>query len=399
MPKREKLSDYINELTLYYSARLDQQQAFKSKIISLLFWWLLALPILFIITISYSFILLVFPRATNKKDNVENISKICIARSFATSNKLHFLSMESVVFFSDKPFNKTERMNIYNLPFTYRVASFIRSISIFFKDFSMLSTEVSKYLSWEDSFRAFKLYVPRFPHKVSFTAYFYETLRFYTPNTVVTGNKEDRFALSEQSVCRAMGIELVCYPHGLEYAIKLPRGVVGDTFYCYSNATKKYYDEIYNTFGQKFIYSSDIVEKLLGRKFVTKDTTKRVVFFPESRGKAINLMILSYLLDNGVDLYLKLHPLDSAKTYMDIGLSCDKIIDDFNEAISGNIVLARKSTVLLEALYSGSASCAVLFAPSDKKSFDEQFPSLWDDRINQAANIDDLMQWLHSEIE
>tara|TARA_R100001224_G_scaffold111329_1_gene91175 strand:- start:20589 stop:21788 length:1200 start_codon:yes stop_codon:yes gene_type:complete len=397
VPKEKQLSDYINELTLYYGARPERQYDGMSKALSLLLWWLVAFPALFTITAIYSFILFIFPRKVDRHAKCE--AKICVARTFATSSKLGFLEEESVRFFSENPFSKLNKSNIYNLPFKHRLIAFFRSFSVFFKDFPKLSSEASNYLPLRDSFRAIKLYIPRFAHKVNFTSYFSELLDLYNPTAVITGNKEDRFALSEQTICKEKGIKLVCYPHGLEYAIQLPRGVVGDAFYCYSQATKKYYEEIYKSFDQTFIYSPEVVQKLLGRQVEKKNVERRVVFFPESRGKDINLMIVSLLLEKGLDVYLKLHPLDSADSYIELGLPSEKIIEDFNQAILGNVILARKSTVLLEAIYSGSLSCALLFNSEDNKAFHEQFPSLWDDRIKQVTDIDELMQWLSSKLD
>lgn len=396
MLKKEQLSDYINELTLYYGARPERQYEGTSKALSLLLWWLLVFPALLTVTAIYSFILFIFPRKVDKHAKCE--TKICVARTFATSNKLRFLTTEAVTFFSEKPFSKVEQNNIYNLPLKHRLIAFLRSFSIFFKDFPKLSSEVSNYLPLRDAFSAIKLYIPRFAHKVNFTSYFSELLNIYNPSVVVTGNKEDRFALSEQTICKEKGIKLICYPHGLEYAVQLPRGVVGDSFYCYSQATKKYYEDIYKNFDQTFIYSPEVVQRLLGRQVEKKNVERRVVFFPESRGKDINLMILSLLLENGIDVYLKLHPLDSKDDYIELGLPPENIIDDFSQAISGNVILARKSTVLLEALYSGSLSCALLFDSDDRKSFHEQFPSLWDDRIKQVTDVDELIQWLSYKV-
>ena len=392
-------SDYVNELYLYFKSYQKGRKRVSSLFIFLPFWWMIIVPIIFFLTIGYLAALCVMPRV---KANVKMVKggKLCVARTFATVNKLNFLKVESVKFYNEMPFSYETPVNLYNLQIKQRVKAFINGVIIFFIDVFKLGLEIAKYLNFKDTLRAIQLYTFRIPHKVGFSAYIEQLIDYEKPNIVVTGNKEDRFALSEQTVCRRKAIELICYPHGLEYGMRLPRGVVGDKFFCYSQETKSYYENIYSCTGQEFHYAPDIVAKMLGNATRSEDVITappRIVFFPESRGKDINLKIISELLRAKLEIYLKLHPLDSEDAYLALGLKEDNLILDFDDAITGNVVLARKSTVLLEAVYCSSSSCALLFDSGDEQVFNEQFPSLWDERIMRVRNIEQLCDWLKTE--
>jgi hypothetical protein len=87
---------------------------------------------------------------------------------------------------------------------------------------------------------------------------------------------------------------------------------------------------------------------------------------------------------------LKLHPKEKQEEYQKYNL---EIIEDFNEAIIGNICFSRKSTILLEALYNDSISSAILINQKDKTIF-SNFPSLQIKDINQAYNFKELANWI-----
>ena len=65
------------------------------------------------------------------------------------------------------------------------------------------------------------------------------------------------------------------------------------------------------------------------------------------------------------------------------------IIKDFNEAISNNYCIARKSTILLEALYNNSLSYALLPDKQDKLIL-KMFFLLWDERIKKIYTFNEL---------
>lgn len=390
-----KYSDYINELALYFDVDVDVTNSFLARTIHQVVWlFLLAVPASFIY-FAYATYLLLIPRRSCV--NIKSSQRICISRSFATSNKLSFLKNENVIFLAEKPTDIRSANNLYALPFFWRLRVYLNSFRLFLRDILYLLKDVSNYVPSVNLIRALKFYILRVPHKVGFEAYLEYLLGKTRPHALITGNKEDRFALAEQSLSKKLRIPLVCYPHGLEYAMKLPRGVVGDEFYCLSAATQTHYSLIYNDFGQHFVYSEEIAKEMLGRPSSGHASHKKVVFFPESRGIDVNQRIVQKLVELDVDFCIKLHPSDSIRNYLEFGVSTTQEVTDFDIAIAGNVVLARKSTVLLEALYSGSTSCAVLIDDQDKRFFENEFPSLWDSRIHRAYSFDDLVTWLNSQ--
>lgn len=388
---KAKYSDYINEIYLYYNFGLKHSNPSFLRFLLIILWCIIA-PFFILSHITYSVILLLTPRCKIIKPRA--FSGVCIARTFATKNKLEFLKSDGISFFNEAPFSVNDNFNLYSLPFLYRLKSFIFSNILFFFDLIKIAKESSAFVPAEMLFKFIVSYLIRIPHKVNFESYLYQFISYVKPEFLVTGNKEDRFALAEETVAMSNCLELVCYPHGLEYAVRLPRGVVGNKFYCYSDATKKHYDSIYNDKQQVFFFSSLVVSNLLGKKVDISGKSKNLVFFPESRGKNINCMIVKWMIEKKIPFFLKLHPLDSEMHYTELGFDSNRFIQNFDAAISGNIVLARKSTVLLEALYSDSESCAVLIDDEDYESYNSLFPSLWDERIVKHRNFDSLLQWL-----
>ena len=118
-----------------------------------------------------------------------------------------------------------------------------------------------------------------------------------------------------------------------------------------------------------------------------------VIFFPESRGREVNYRIIQQLSEAGVEFKVKLHPSDSVVNY-DPYLTEEDVISDFADAISNNICLARKSTVLLESLYNSSTPIAVLFDEIDRSFCEYVFPSLSDPSIRRTYNVEEFISTL-----
>lgn len=392
-----KFSDYINELVLYFNIDVTRCNPLIKCLFNCFFFAVLFFIPFLLVHLLYASYLLFCPRRV--KDSYDIGASICVSRSFATSNKLTFLEADNVVFFSEKPTKCNASDDLYAVSLRARVSIFFKCIITFFTDYAELSRDVIRYLSPSKLLFVSRFYIMRLPHKVGFSSYLAHLLMRYKPRNLITGNKEDRFALVEQNLAKQLNIPLICYPHGLEYAMKLPRGVVGDVFYCLSDATKEHYDAIYVNSGQEFVFSEKIVLRMLGTQIKSHKSQKKIVFFPESRGIEINQRIIKELLSHNVEFYIKLHPSDSISNYEMLGVSHHCVLDDFDDAISGNLVIARKSTVLLEALYSGSFSCAILIQENDMHFFETEFPSLWDSRIQRAYTFNELINWLNSNAD
>jgi hypothetical protein len=151
---------------------------------------------------------------------------------------------------------------------------------------------------------------------------------------------------------------------------------------------------MYNS--SKFVFDKEIITSLFKRGSVHEDGEK-IVFFSEPRESTVNHRIITDLLPllkiSNLSLAVKLHPKDCLEEYIHYDV---EIIEDFNMAIKGNICFARKSTVLVEALYNGSKVSAILLNSKDKVIF-YSFPSLQSDEINKSYTIKDLGEWIVNE--
>lgn len=215
----------------------------------------------------------------------------------------------------------------------------------------------------------------------------------YLPNfkgcTYYTGSNLDRFSVIEWDIARKNNIKTVCIPHGLEYGYRFPKGFSADLFYANSEYAANHLNKLYNT--KKYVYDDDIVTRMF-KLPGSSQHEKMVVFFTEQQEFYVNKEILSALIPKlkgkGINMYVKLHPGDTKAHYE----GCDyKYITDYGLSLTNNIVVSRKSTVLLEALYNNSTAIAIITTQKDKAVF-ETFPSLASDRIIKTYDIDSLYQ-------
>jgi hypothetical protein len=206
-------------------------------------------------------------------------------------------------------------------------------------------------------------------------------------STFYTGQNLDRYAIVEDVTSKRYNIKTVNIPHGLEYGFKCPYGFTSDVFYANSRNAAEYLNKLYNT--NKFIFDIDVTTKMF-KLDKGQPHPKYVVFFTEPRDVYVNLDILNQLkplLDkDGIALHLKLHPIDKESNYSHLGLD---IITDYNMSLTGNICIARKSTILLEAVYNDSISIAIITNVKDQSTF-INLPSLNDERIIKTNNVNEL---------
>lgn len=231
----------------------------------------------------------------------------------------------------------------------------------------------------------FKFYCIRLPHKAVYEAFLFETLKNNEIEIVVTASKEDRFAVVQDRLCRTLGIKLRCFPHGLEYSTFLPNGLPGDEFLCLTRDAADDLRQVYKS--DKFIFRPDEVE-LMFQKGVKRQPIDKIVFFPESRGLDVNRKIMTELAEAGITFYVKLPAGADVDLYAPV-LTKSMLIHDFEVAISNSICLARKSTVLVEAIYNNSTPYAILIDENDQL-IANFIPSLNDSRIRKIKSIDSL---------
>lgn len=219
--------------------------------------------------------------------------------------------------------------------------------------------------------------------------------RFFRGKNYYMMNNLDRYSVIEDKTAHKYNIKTFNIPHGIEYGFKFPKGFASDVFYTYADNTATYLNKMYNT--TKYVYRADVMEKLLSCDYEQKESP-RIVFFTEPREIYVNQRIIENILpimkERGLRLYLKLHG-DKPSDYSDYDVT---ILANFAEAITGNICFARKSTILLEAIYNHSVPIAIITNPKDNAMF-ENFPSLNTDKIIKTFNENDLMEVVEKEYQ
>ena len=225
-------------------------------------------------------------------------------------------------------------------------------------------------------------YSKRFIHTAFYRRIEQEFISHSDYQIMYTGNNLDRFAYNEEIIAKDCNKELRVIPHGIEYGYMFPKCFVGDVFYtCSPNAAEEL-NKLYGT--KKFQFSQEIGDLMFKSNGLASEYTK-VVYFTEPREHYVNNEIINsifpILKQAGVSVYLKLHPIDKRENYQELFDLGIEEITDFQEAISGNICVGRKSTTLLEAIYNNSVAVAILINSKDKSVF-SAFPSLQDSRIS-----------------
>jgi hypothetical protein len=261
--------------------------------------------------------------------------------------------------------------------------SFIKSLD----SLKQISLEVSKKIGKNSVGIVNQIYAKRLVHTFLYGEALAKVIKMSAPNNLYTGNNLDRFAIVEEKIAKKFNIKLFCVPHGLEYGFKFPKVFTGDVFYTTSRNTSEFLNKLYGV--NKFIFSEDIIKTCFIRNY--SKSKRIVVFFTESREICVNFEILSSIAPvfekNNIPFYVKLHPKDNAANYQKLDL---KFITNFDEAISNNICIARKSTILLEGIYNNSISIAILTNPKDI-SFFTKFPSLQTSEIYKSTSMAELI--------
>ena len=348
--------------------------------------WLLFVVSFFIVFFSSCFLPLFIFFFGRKRPLVGDC--FAIIRSPAALSKLQFLKeIGDIVFYNDS-LSRDNAESMYLIGgFFFRLLSFVIVPANSLRDLISVFNDARRLLGWKRAGYAVLYFSRRIAHKCIFQRHLELMIKLVRPAAYYTGNKEDRFALVERRICREYLISVKCIPHGLEYGFEMPGGLVGDDFYCSTSRAKERLSALYPV-GQNFIYDPDIAKKMFFRG-KTLGSIDKIVFFTEARGIKINQKIMSYMTELELPFFVKIHPKDSYANYSGI-ISQEKIVKDFNFAIANSVCLARKSTVLVEALYNNSRSIAVLIDSGDKGYANFVMPSLLDEGIQRAYSLDEL---------
>lgn len=330
----------------------------------------------------------------SKKITLPLTKNIAFVRSRATSSKINkvkdkfdFICISEGVTFRDE-----SMLSLFNcIPFYFFVLKFPYLLLSSCKDLLLIRRELSFFFKESSVDKVVKFYTQRVLlksiYKLMICCVVKKQKKVNPDLKIFTGNKEDRFAMVEQKIATETHCELICIPHGLEYSFKFPTGIAGDTFYCTSYASYILLNQIYDN--KNFIFDADLNESIYssGEKGIS-NKEKKIYFFTESRDINVNRNIISLLNKNGVEFKVKLHPADSITNYSDLNIEVES---DYNTSLTNSVCIARKSTVLLEALYNNSTAIAFLIDSKDDYYATYVFPSLSDDQIKRAFTIEELL--------
>jgi hypothetical protein len=416
-----KKSDYINDIFLHFYMKQEEiKHDIKSKAINsisfdmyrgnwhlycqtaitngitipfftrILFYIIgfLGYLISFFIIFSGSLMISCFTFFIRKEKSRTDLSAFSLIRSYAALEKMKFLKGE-VGFLSDKLL-KDEMPSIYSqFNYSSRISSLWMVPLYSIRDYFLIIKDSKDLLGVIYTGFILLYFSMRVPQKCIMEFYLGCILKNKKQDVkhFFTGNKEDRFAILEKRLCKKYHVPVTCIPHGIEYSFKTPAGLVGDKFYCSTRNAADHLSLLYEQ-NNRFVFDEKIASAMFCKHEYVK-TIEGIVFFPESREPEINLLIMQAVIELGFSLTVKLHPLDTEKNYCSIA-SQVTFTKDFNFAISNHICLARKSTVLVEAIYNNSIPIAVLIDKRDRFFVEQMLPSLADDKIRKVLSYKEL---------
>lgn len=333
--------------------------------------------------------MLVIPHSDKVKTE-EN--RFAIIRTPAAKKKLAFLKDVNT-----KIEQLTDKETVYNcFRRTKRVGWVLKAWYMAYGELRHYKTMIKESIGINSALDAFTYYSKRVVHTLLYSYMLDDYFAANEGKTFYTGNNLDRFAIIEGQVAKIHNIKTVCISHGLEYGFKLPHCFTCDKFYTTSGQAAKHLNVLYNT--EKFMYKEEIARQMFKVSY-GKKKERSLVFFTEPREVYVNIRIIDELLPlmdkEQMRLTIKLHPKDKKLDYEKYK---DRVnfIEDFNDAVSQNICFSRKSTTLLEAVYNGSVSGAILINAKDIAVFNT-FPSLQDEKIKVFYSTSNLFEWLKRE--
>ncbi|WP_146250808.1 hypothetical protein [Nonlabens dokdonensis] len=311
---------------------------------------------------------------------------ITIVRTTALKNKVESLNMRCEY---EDPYDKTSIYKYFSR--TIRCSWVCTSLFTSFNQYSSLKKLIISYQGTNSIHLINEFYGKRLVHLNLYKKVLDAYLKQNNLDRLFTSNNLDRFAMVESKLAKKYKVQLIGIPHGLEYGFKFPKCFTGDIFYATSDFAVKYFNNLYKT--SKFVFDKEFITSIF-RKKQTDNNDIKIVYFSEPRESFVNHDIIRGLLPlfkkQNMILSLKLHPKEREEDYDDYDV---EIIENFNNAITGNICFSRKSTILLEALYNNSMSSAILLNNKDRTFF-SNFPSLQTEEINQAFSFHELESWI-----
>jgi hypothetical protein len=345
--------------------------------------------------LSYFYIIIKSPWKIPKDKNLFNSiafihSKASLSRFKSIINKKELL----VIFDNLNLKEDTMQKNCHQFTSYFGLLTKIEFIMLspkilraFLRELLLLTKEIKPIFP-----KAYRLHIlNKYINRIMLTSYYDFVSNHFiseckTINTIYSGEKESRFAIIQNRICDNFGFKSVCIPHGLEYNINYPLGLFGNTFYATSQRAKEVLAKFYPQ--KKIIFDVDFMQKIFSRNKERKDQRK-LVFFTDSRNIQLDYKIISFLSENFIKIYVKLHPNDLKDNYSMIK---DVIfIDEFDDAITNNFVMSRNSTVLLEASFNYSIPISILLNEYDFFISSYLYPSLASEIVIKVSKLENLL--------
>jgi len=358
--------------------------------------YLLHFPLIFFyVTIGFIvsfflaiYVFLFFRNAPFSKD----LDSLYVFRNFSAYKKVKFLFSDKVHVVNDSlnVFSNEGFTSLYSQNFLFRLVNVFVLPVIFLVNYGKIIKHVFKFYGLSEIGSVLFFYILRLPHILLY----FRSLRFFLKNNsgikkIYSSNKECRFGALDIEVTREFSLECICVPHGIEYSFRLPLGLPGTVFYCYSLQCAQLFRKIYKDNSSNFIFDKTLVDKILLNS-ASNDTQHKVVFFTEPRRLDVNIKIIKELYLSGIKFGVRLHPQDSEKNYNSLDF---KVLFVQKYFVSNTICIARKSTILLEAACNGSLAIAVLADDDDRKCFNI-LPSLNSNVVSKIYSYRDLISFL-----
>lgn len=335
---------------------------------------------------SFVYLVYLMLRIPHRDSIDETVNSFAVLREKAAINKFKNIELSKEIE------NPWERDSIYRLFSRFkRVRWVFKSYVRSFKSMGQIRKIYKGYTGRKSQYVTMDFYKKRIVHSELYGCLMDAYFQHLKEKTYYTGSNLDRFSIIEEQLAGKYGIKTICYPHGLEYGFRFPKGFSCDVFYATTEYAAKFLNNLYET--KKFIFDESIISLMyrLPQKKSIENSPRKVVYFTEPREVEVNIRILEGLIPSlsseGIGVFLKLHPGDKKDNYEGMNVT---ILTDYVEALTNVICVARKSTVLLEALYNNSVPIAILTNKKDTTIFNT-FPSLNSDKIVQTHTVDELV--------
>lgn len=336
---------------------------------------------------------LIFKRKEDTKNVLKTDKEFALIHSKAAFDKIHNVLKDNITYYYDS--TNQVLPNGKNLYSFYSVLSREDILKNFFTlPFETLSlfwktlNSSSQLIGYKGAILSMGFFAKRISHFALIRKCYLNIFKNSKSNHFYSGEKQSRYGLLAMDIREEKKINAICIPHGMAFSYKYPLGMFGDKYYCTTEVEAEFLKNQYNS--DRFVFDKSVTNKMYFVNSQNKDQS--IIFFTEPRRIKVNLEIINVLHDLLPLVKIKLHPLDNKSNY----LQFDNIeyIDGFAESISNNICIARKSTILLEALYNNSLPISVLFDSADRFDFENAFPSLNTEGIRKVYTIEQLNKLL-----